>query len=76
VPVDALGHVVRDHVGVALGGLDVAMAELLLDEVQRLAVDEPVGRCGVAQIVQSDGAPQASALEGLLVPLLADDVAR
>jgi hypothetical protein len=50
--------------------------ELLLDEVQRLALDEPVGRGGVAQVVKAHRVAQSRVLERLFVPLLADHVAR
>ena len=39
VAVDALGQVAGGHVLVALGGFGVAVPKLLLDEVQRLALD-------------------------------------
>jgi hypothetical protein len=39
VAVDALGQVAGGHVLVALGGFGVAVAKLLLDEVERLALD-------------------------------------
>jgi hypothetical protein len=53
VAVDALDQVVGGHVLVALGGFGVAVPKLLLDEAQRLTLDEPVGRGGVAQVWRS-----------------------
>ena len=52
------------------------MPKLLLDEVQGLALDEPVGRGGVAQVVKAHRVAQPRVLERLLVPLPADHVAR
>jgi hypothetical protein len=56
---------------VALGGLGVAVPKLLLDEVQRLTLEERAGRGGVAQVMKAHRAAQPRELERLLVPLLA-----
>lgn len=73
--VDAPGQIAGRHVLVALRGTGVAMSKLALDEIQRLPLDQPVGGGRVAKVMQAYGVAQASPLERLLVPALADEVA-
>jgi len=57
-------------VGVAVevdGRLDVLVAELLLDEVDRLARGEPERRGGVAEVVEADRGGQRGVSEGCVV---------
>jgi hypothetical protein len=55
--------------------LDVGVAQLLLDEVDRLAGSEPEGCGGVAQVVEPNHRGEAGVLEGDVVATATDVVA-
>lgn len=57
------------------GRLDVGVAQLLLDEVDRLVGSEPEGCSGVAQIMETDRGGEAGVFEGSVVAATADVVA-
>lgn len=57
------------------GRLNVGVAQLLLDEVDRLASAQPERRRRVVEVVKADGGGEASIIEGVVVASTADVVA-